>query len=514
MIIMHDNIIVIQLRIYVEQYNIRPSIDDTYQAEAVDGVALNHLYTEKTNQLINIVICTQTLGIVAIFASIVGIVACTIKSNGLEKFFIKEIKYKSTISKQTFLISLSINGLMFLLYAIAMDGAAIHYRNKTFLSDSKDELSHLAFDILYRLPFVTLAFDLIALTVYIIALVIVIVYFCANVDSNGCSVFTVIPSLSGPLFGLISHSPYIAIAYINDSYYASSIFVYYMVIFFVRFVAIHLTMRACLMTQLPDQAESNVCSKILGTVSKTRTVTSCCHCPTEIKNGRVIHDYIFFLCPVVLSFLLLVFLLFTVVTVICYFVIIPLNGSVSGAPYQLIGFYQTVIIFIGIFLTYKTVLHKKHGSLKHAVKEYQMKVNGTDITATDWKNLPEDEKITRFHETVIDLVFHAKNLTEGTGNVGDGGTAGSTGNAESGANDSHSNATSTGTLTESNGNSEIATPDEEGSGSQIPSENSSSTSNHHQRAAEGLNEQSAESEEGSSENIQLLSRDQSTAEST
>ena len=509
----------------------------------MDGVALNHLYTEKSNQLINVVICTQTLGVVAIFASIVVIVACTVKSNDLKKFCVKEIKYKSVISKQTFLISLSINSLMFLLYAIAMDGAAIHYRDRTFLVDSRNELSHLSFDVLYRLPFVTLTFDLVALVVYIVALIIVILYFCTKVDSKGCSVFTVIPSLSGPLFGLISHSPYIAIAYINDSYYASSIFVYYMVIFFVCFVAIHLTMRACLMTQLPEQAaNSNVCSKILGTVGETRTVTSCCLCQRETKNGQVIHDYVCFLCPVVLSFLLLLFLLAIVVTVICYFVIIPLNGSVSGAPHQLIGFYQTVIIFFGIFLTYKTILQKKHGSLKHAVKDYQMKVNGTGITdemVTDWKNLPGDERVTRFHETVIDLVFHAKNSGGNMGNVGDGdrAAAGNTENVRDGDRDAAGNAENVGdgdrdaagnagnvgdgdraentgnaigetnascsatsitaTQTENNVGS---IQDEERPGSQTPSKDTSSL---HQGAAK-LNEQPKESDESSLENVPLL----------
>ena len=494
---------IIQLRIYVEQYNVRPSIDDTYQAEAVDGIALNHLYTEKANQLINIVICTQTLGIVVIFASIIMIVACTVtvKSNGLEKFFIKEIKYKSVINKQTFLISLSINSLTFLLYAIAMDGAAIHYRNKTFLSESdvKDELNHLAFDTLYHLPFVTLAFDLAALTVYTGALLIALIYFCAKVDSKGCSVFTLVPSLLGPLLGLISHSPYIAIAYINDSYYASSIFVYYVVIFFICFIAIHLTMRACLRTQLPDQVESNICSKILGNVDKTRTVTCCCLCPAKAKNGQVTHDYVWFLCPIVLSFLLLLFLLSIVVTVICYFVIIPLNGSVSGAPHQLIGFYQSVIIFLGIFITYKTVLHKKHGSLKHAVKNYQMK-NETDTannvtTCTKWENLPGDERITKFHEMVIDLVFHAKNKAKSGGNAIEDCT-----NTDTSCSGPSSNVGD-----ESNSRSEPKTESQDDTRSSGSAENGSNTDSGHRDAAAELNASNdSHIPQKNEDNIQLL----------
>ena len=409
---------IIQLRIYVEQYDIRPSIDDTYQAEAMNGAALDHLFTEKANQLVNIVICIQTLGVVVIFIGIIVVVACTIKSNSMGKktSLIKEIKYKSAISKQTFLISISMNSFMFLLYAIAMDAAAIHYRNKTLFSDAKDELSHLAINILPSLPFVALVFDFVALFIYIIAFTIVLFYFCCQVESiKGCSVFTVIPSLLGPLLGLINHFPFIAMAYIIDSYYASSIFVYYMVIFFICFVAVHLTMRACLRSQLPTgQEESNICSKILGGVDKTRNATiGRCLCPAESddKNGKVIHDYACFLCPVATSFILLLFLLSIVVLVICYFVIIPLNGSVSGAPHQLIGFYQSVIIFLGIFITYKTVLHKKHGSLKSAIKNRKEALKKDTNTDTDWKDLPGDEKTTQFHEMVISLVEHYYNKT-------------------------------------------------------------------------------------------------------
>ena len=211
----------------------------------------------------------------------------------------------------------------------------------------------------------------------------------------------------GPLLGLINHTPFIAIAYINDSYYASSIFVYYMVILFVCFVAVHLSMRAFLRAQLPKpQTESNVWSRIFN-----------------FKNASLQC-----LCSTIVSILLLLFLLSIVVIVICYLIIIPLNGSVSGASHQLIGFYQTVIIFLGVFITYKAVLHKKHGGLKSAIRNRKIPLKKSDSTGTQWSDLPDVEKIIVYHEMVLDLVKHLhdeKEVADSTENVAGGDSASS-----------------------------------------------------------------------------------------
>ena len=393
----------------------------------MDGVALNNLYAEKSSQLINIVICVQTLGVVMAFASVCVIMCCTTKSTDGRKFFVKEIRHRSTVSKQAFLISISINGMMFLLYATAMDLAAVVYQFKknNLLSDAKDKLNKFHTGILNSLPIMALVFDLFALIIYITAHCIAILcYYHKNLENRNCSVFTVIPSLSGPLLGLINHTPFIAIAYINDSYYASSIFVYYMVIFFICFIAVHLSMRACLRTQLPKaQAESNIWSGIFK-ISKSKNASLRCSCST------------------IVSILLLLFLLSVVVIIICYLIIIPLNGSLSGASHQLIGFYQTIIIFLGIFITYKTVLHKKHGSLKSAIRNRKTPLKEDDSTGTKWSDLPEVEKTIVYHEMVLDLVkhLHENNVVDSVVNVPGGDNNAST-STESDIQDSPSTST-------------------------------------------------------------------------
>jgi uncharacterized membrane protein len=356
----------------------------------VDGVALHNLYKERYNQLINIAICVQTLGVVMAFTGVVAIICCTIKSKDGRKFYVREIRHRSIVSKETFLISLSINGFIFLLYATAMALAAVVYQFKdNLLSDAKvkDELRGLNKRGLKFLPIMALVVDLFALFITYMGYIIAIMcYYSKKKDSKICSIITVIPSLLGPLLGLINHSPFIAIAYINDSYYASSIFVYYMVVFFICFIAVHVSMRAFLRSRLQgSQEESNIWSNLKGA-------------PCDRALG--------YLCSTIVSIVLVLFLLSVVVIVICYLIIIPLNGSLSGASHQLIGFYQTIIIFLGIFITYKTVLHKKHGGLKSAIRNLKEPLKEKDSTGTQWSDLPLVEKTIMYHEMVLDLVKH------------------------------------------------------------------------------------------------------------
>ena len=52
-------------------------------------------------------------------------------------------------------------------------------------------------------------------------------------------------SVLGPSFSLVIHLPYIMIAFLNDAYHASSVFVVYIIIAFVLFGAIELNYGTC-----------------------------------------------------------------------------------------------------------------------------------------------------------------------------------------------------------------------------------------------------------------------------
>ena len=238
-------------------------------------MAFDDLFNKNSHQLTTTVICVQTLGVVMILTSAIVIIACTSKFKGK---LVSKIEYKPTIGKQAMLISISLNGTMFLLYTIAMDGAAIHYRDHSLLSDltkvhHKDRGGQ-PFDILYNLPIVVLLFDIVAVLICISTLLFAVGYFCykAHTSTPSHSLSTMTPSILGTLLSIITHSPFIAIAYINDSYYASSIFVYYMVIFFVCFAAVHTIVNACLRSVVLDESKFNFWNYILKKGDKKTTI--------------------------------------------------------------------------------------------------------------------------------------------------------------------------------------------------------------------------------------------------
>lgn len=354
------------------------------------------------------VIVLQTLGVVLILVSVAMIAACMIKGKQHQRLYRVQIKHKPAINKQAILISASVNGMVFLLYAVALDIAAIYYRNNSLLSDleminHKDKIGQ-PFDILYNLPIVVLVFDAVAALPCIIMLFIVTVHFCyKGSDKDNYSIMTVKPILLGPILSLAAHSPFIAIAYINDAYYAGSIFIYYVIIFFACFAAVHLTMNACLKS-IVLKSEWNIWNWIFQDCCKLKYEstenTNTDNSQTD-NRPQIRRKCIQTLCPITITFLMLLFILTAVVIVILYLVIIPLNGSVSGAPHQLFGFYQSIIIFLGIFITYKTVLHKKRSDLKYAVKKKESLHKLKDCR---WDELPDEDKGLKFYSMVIDLV--------------------------------------------------------------------------------------------------------------
>ena len=385
-----------------------------YQAEAINDIQLDEIFNQNAHQLTTIVICVQTLVVVMILLSTIVIVSCAQKSDGRQKLCINKIKHKPTIAKQSLLISFSFNGMLFLLYTVALDSAAIYYRNKSLISDLKlihhSDASGRPFDILYNIPVVVLVFDLIAAVGSISVLLVVFIHFCykgKDSDGKGYSLISLTSSFLGPLIALITHSPFMAIAYINDAYYAGSIFVYYIVVFFVCFSAIHVTMYACLGALL---------------VQRKHSIWSCLFRSENDLNANSRTASCKLLCPVVVIFLMIILLLFTVAVVICYFVIIPLNGSVSDAPHQLIGFYQSIIIFLGVFITYKTILHKKYDGLKGAIKNLDTSPV-KNVDNSEWKDLPNEEKSMKFYEMIIDLVKYYNNKREGPITATGGGVA-------------------------------------------------------------------------------------------
>ena len=187
----------------------------------------------------------------------------------------------------------------------------------------------------------------------------------------------------GPILSIVAHSPYIAIAYLNDGYHAGSIFIYYTAVLGIGYSICWISYHSIKLAKFKPP-------KLSFTSSTTWAIFS----------GTV--GFITFLGLVVL------------ITV--YFVIIPINKSISDAPNRLVGIYQSGGFLIASFVTYKLITFfyaiNKRSSIDDAVARRQKPLEGEDQAT--WNAKTSEEKIDDFYEAVVQVV--SKTINTNTNN--------------------------------------------------------------------------------------------------
>lgn len=162
-----------------------------------------------------------------------------------------------------------------------------------------------------------------------------------------------------PSFCIIAHSPYIAIAYLNDGNHASSVFIYYAILSYIFFAIAWPFFHWLEQYGSEEKLGLITCSTYLGIApllltsggelgeQDTENISikkNCCH-------------GISCCCFVSIIFLLvtIVLLLALAVIITCYFVIIPINKAISDAPMRIWSIYQSGGFVIGSFIAYKVL---------------------------------------------------------------------------------------------------------------------------------------------------------------
>ena len=189
----------------------------------------------------------------------------------------------------------------------------------------------------YRIPAILLSFDSTALfftsTLIVITCVIPCFKCCKCVQKLWrntpfenfryyCLSLTVIPLI----FSGLSHAPYIIIAYVSDADYAGSIFVYYMVILFLEFGLVQYTFRIHF--------------------NKPKGKSSC--------TAK--------LCTVTIIIIAIVFSLsinFLMMGIFIYFLYVPIKYALSNAPDQVVVVYNSAVLLVGAYITYKAIFYKE-----------------------------------------------------------------------------------------------------------------------------------------------------------
>jgi hypothetical protein len=160
----------------------------------------------------------------------------------------------------------------------------------------------------------------------------------------GCTV--VYASLS-----VLLHCPYIILAYINDAELTGSMFVFYTVSWGLMFLAIsrfyivyqdlvlpcHTKILTCYQNQNQER------DPLLGNIRQSCSKMFC-------------NSFIFILYS--LSFSILILGSVTLLT--CYLVVLPITNGLSHLFGRLIETYNTALVIVGAFVTYKTFIEKRN----------------------------------------------------------------------------------------------------------------------------------------------------------
>ncbi len=209
-------------------------------------------------------------------------------------------------------------------------------------------------------------------------------YPCSWCCKKGQEYMCLALSTLGPLISLVVHIPYIAIAYLNDASYATSIFIYYTVTVFVVFGTLDLTYGTCQ-------------GAIINAKFGDREERGCYHCCPEGETKR---RYVFMVIIPLFTLLILIF----AAMITAALVIIPISKAFSDVPNRLLGFYQTAIVLVGAYLVYLKFFKKKP-TLDLVVKERKQFIPTDTVDSPEkWDQLSRDEKVEQFYTRFVDII--------------------------------------------------------------------------------------------------------------
>ena len=290
-------------------------------------------------------------------------------------------KYRKLSQKfKAAIISIAIIIALRLTMIIALDFAALYF---TFCP-SKVEIKeiHCTGDSknnsLYYAPFSLLAADLLAAAIYcgIIAYTLTKMIcpkkpqYCKGSSGSQANTaafqsdngyYTLAMTLLCILASILVHLPYVAIAYLNDTNYAGSVFIFFTVATFLEFIILELIFISWFKFNtkvIPDVIDGSPLPTELPLKQDYYLYMFCCKCSK--------------ICVAIAIILSLSLLYLMLSMSVCFFFYLPINHSISNPPNQIIVIYQTGLVFAGALVTYKTIF-KRSNPLVRALKKSTVK---------------------------------------------------------------------------------------------------------------------------------------------
>ena len=518
----------LQLKTFIRKLTIRGEIDDTYNAKVADEKEVSNIIRDENNRVTNIVITVQVMVVFLVSVLLItALLLCRYTKILPKKQFVtkRTSEGPKTIQKQSITISFSIISFIVLLYILVLDAVALYHREnppyqEINLIHHDGELGD-PFSVLYNLPVIVMAFD-VGVVIFSFTMLVLACFMHYKFKKDVITYYSqrwllfLALSTAGPIVGLLTHVPFVAIAYLNDAFHAGSIFVYYALSSFTGFVLLQVAIQTWLTSiwqskRAKDEMKLKEANITLseGTLKLQQgsviqvtggTLTLNCEKVHLIRNGLVTSDSIqvkrgklflrkkdanfepheelvieegcfrvqqcdlndeeaaidihygaklsltnggrlviatynsaersiviqegelmvkdlhrkcFTRClntvpgaTTCFSFItLMVILLFLSMMAIlaCYFVLIPINMSISNAANRLVGIYQSIFVVVGATVAYKTLFGQSSG-IQVAVKERRSPLTGGDQENSRWRSLSDQEKVDEFYGIVVDVI--------------------------------------------------------------------------------------------------------------
>ena len=384
---MYMHVSCVQLKNFIKRASFDPVIDENYFARAQEKDK-DDILPDPTAKYI---LAFYAIGF--ILALVITIILLLIYVN--TKRWDMKLKRTAETTKankytKSKIFSITATTSVINLYVLILDGFATYtIENETVTIDEH---------YVHALPWVVMGIDIAGALFWIIFWMLsfcswiyeVYCYTPGKCTCNNKEYMCLALSTLGPILSIMIHLPYIAIAYLNDASYATSIFIYYTITVFVLFGVLDLTYGTCQGAIIKAKLNKD------GKQPRKQEQDLFCCCPKDERRIRGL------CCFVIPTFAFLILTLVGLITALL--TVIPISKSFSDAPNRLLGFYQTAIVLIGVYLLYRTFFKKKP-SLASVVKNREEYIpTKTTKSDADWGLLSKDDKVAEFYTRFVDIV--------------------------------------------------------------------------------------------------------------
>ena len=401
-----------QLKLYAERGNLGMSnviLRDEYFAKAYNQETLKKVFESQSNRIGNIIICASffVIFISVILVLLLVLIFFSSKSHSKSEWIEKVNKKKPAV--------LSLAGLSLIVsaYCVCLTGSAFYYWCNP--SNKMDALFRNFDENRNLVPLcIVIIVDGMCFLGCLSAIIAAVLFYnceCTKIDcafpvatfawctlkcikhqrslkvAKDHSFIILSFTVLYPLFSIIAHSPFIAISYLNDGDHASSIFIYYTVICYMIFGLLwllfhwyqHYSNQGTTATK--NEKENKYCCF-------TPDMNELC-CYPNINDAEEDETKRWCCIGVTASvFLTLVLLLGLIVTVSCFFVLIPINKAISDAPNRILSIYQSGGFIIGSFIVYNVLKYFYSKRKDKAIKE---NIDNIHVILQTWLSHPKQQ---------------------------------------------------------------------------------------------------------------------------